>query len=81
MAFNRSIVACQCDVTKCLRLIEVVQNRQKVILVGVPFETEHLGQWVHLGDGQLGQQTAKKPKKSELDIVICAHNYLSLIHI
>ena len=62
MAFNRSVIACQCDITKCLRLVKVVQHRQEVVLVIVPLEAEHLGQGVHLGDGELGQQTEKKAK-------------------
>ena len=62
MAFNRSVIACQCDITKCLRLVKVVQHRQEVVLVIVPLEAEHLGQGVHLGDGELGQQTEKRGK-------------------
>ena len=66
VAFNRSVIACQCDITKCLRLVKVVQHRQEVVLVIVPLEAEHLGQGVHLGDGELGQQTEKKEAKNEL---------------
>ena len=75
MAFNRSVIACQCDITKCLRLVKVVQHRQEVVLVIVPLEAEHLGQGVHLGDGELGQQTEKKGKNQlsfvEKSIFIC----------
>ena len=59
MAFDGGVVARQGHVAEGLRLIEVVQHGQQVVLVVVPFQTEHLRQRVHFGNGQLGQQTGK----------------------
>ena len=62
MAFNGGVVAGQGYVAKRLCLIQMVQHRQQIVLVVVPFQTKHLGQRVHFGNGQLWQQTEKKKK-------------------
>ena len=66
MAFNGGVVAGQGYVAKRLCLIQMVQHRQQIVLVVVPFQTKHLGQRVHFGNGQLWQQTEKKKKEEQL---------------
>ena len=56
MTLERSSLAGQGDVTKSLRLQQLVEHGQHVGLVLAPAEGEHLGQGVHLRNGELGQQ-------------------------
>jgi hypothetical protein len=65
VAFDRGVVAGQCDVAECLRLEQVVQDGQQVVSVVVPAKTEDLRQGIHLGNRQLWQQTEKQTKTKQ----------------
>jgi len=60
VAFDRGVVTSQGHIAKSLGLVQVVQDRQQVVLVVVPLQAKHLRQRVHFGDGQLGQQMLQK---------------------